>query len=364
MAGKTIALDADFGRWYLQEFMDEGAVREARWKAVVEMAKGADHWRVEVLVRLAFGAKDPAGHKNENLANAYETVIGAVRVGEEGFDPVKSAREMQVLAAAALVRLFATSADAALTVTTASFGGIRKPELPMDLTTLAARALTYLTARHHARPDIESLTIGAPEIDYDSETEVAEGEEELTTDDKLNALRDAVGEALATFTNRYNEITQALVRRARLGEEELQMLWWLVGGQSLTQHRPFAKVAVAAQPFVLANELGEMTNASPGPATIGAIIAKAGVGDKNVEVRTAANAVELDWAKQVSSSNAVSALTTPLHFALEKRVEVGEDTAWQAGWAALTGLAADVSLPAAQLAELFYREHLFLRVSD
>ncbi|WP_420141393.1 GTPase-associated system all-helical protein GASH [Sphingomonas sp.] len=364
MAEKTIAMDANFARWYSQEFMDDGTVREARWKAVVAMAADANYWRVEVLVRLAFAAKDPGGHKNEKLASAYETVVGALRSGGQEFDPAKSARELQVLAAAALVRLFASSADAALAVTTASFCGLREPALPMQLPTLAARALADLTARHHARPDIASLKIEAPAIDYDPEAEVAEGETELTTEEQVNALRDAADEALVTIANNQNAVTQALVRRTLLAEEELQMLWWLVGGYSVTRDRPFTKIAAAAQPFILANELGEMTNASPGPASIKALLAKAGVGSKAVPVRDAVNAVDLDWAKRVSNSLAVSPLTTPLHFALEKRAEVENDTAWQAGWAALTGLAVNVSLPADQLAELFYREHLFLRVSS
>lgn len=364
MAGKTIAMDADFARWYSQEFMDDGAVREARWKAVVAMAASADYWRVEVLVRLAFAAKDPGGHKNTDLASAYETVVGALESDGQDFDPAKSARELQVLAAAALVRLFASSADAALAVTTASFRSIREPALPMQLATLADRALADLTARHHARPDIASFKIEAPEIDYDPEAEVAEGETALTSEEELSALRNAANEALVNIANKQNAVTQALVRRTLLGEEELQMLWWLVGGHSTTQNRPFAKIAAAAQPFILANELGDMTNASPGPATIRALLVKAGVGSKDVLVRDAANAVDLDWARMVSGSPAVSPLTTPLHFALEKRAEVGEDTAWQAGWAALTGLAMDLSLPADQLAEQFYREHLFLRVSS
>jgi hypothetical protein len=33
-------------------------------------------------------------------------------------------------------------------------------------------------------------------------------------------------------------------------------------------------------------------------------------------------------------------------------------------WAAMTGLQSEASMPAVQLAELFYREHLFLYVGD
>lgn len=141
------------------------------------------------------------------------------------------------------------------------------------------------------------------------------------------------------------------------------MLWWLVGSHSLTQDRPFSKVPAAALPMVLANELGGMTTITPGPATIRAILAKAGVGTKALAVRDAVNAVDLEWGRKVNASAAVSPVTTPLHFALEKRAEVADNAAWQASWTALTGLPAEVALPAAQLAELFYREHLFLHVS-
>lgn len=363
MATKTPEMSGDFARWYTQEFMDDGAIRDARWKAVVAMAAGADWWRIEVLVRLAFGAKDPGGHKNEKLATAYAAILAAVRAGDQSFDPIKSARELQVLSAATLVRLFATKADAALTVTTASFGGHRKIELPMDIAALAERALTELTARQHKRPELTSLEMKVPEIDYDSEAEVPEGEAARTPTEQLNALRDAVGEAFENVVERQNELTSILVRRMQLGEEELQMLWWLIGAYSSTENRSFSKVATAALPLVLASELGVMTTVSPGPAGIRAILGKAGVAGKPTAVRDAVNAVDLEWGRKVSQPAAVSAVTTPLHFALEKRAEVDGDAAWQASWAALTGLSADVALPAVQLAELFYREHLFLRVS-
>jgi len=74
------------------------------------------------------------------------------------------------------------------------------------------------------------------------------------------------------------------------------------------------------------------------------------------------NAVNLDWARSAISLDSISPTTTPIHFALEKRVEVGDVEAWQAVWTAQTGIGADAALPPAQLAELFYREYLFLHV--
>lgn len=233
----------------------------------------------------------------------------------------------------------------------------------MDLASLATRALVDLTLRQHKRPEISTLKVEVPAIEYDSEPEVGEGESPPTEAEQLNALRDAVGEAIEAIVERQNQVTSVLVRRMQLGEEELQMLWWLVGSHSVTLDMRFSKIASAALPLVLANELGAMTTIAPGPATIRAILTKAGVGAKSLALRDAVNAVDLEWGRKVSEPAMVSPVTTPIHFALEKRAEVADDDVWQASWSALTGLPADVSLPAAQLAELFYREYLFLRVS-
>jgi hypothetical protein len=56
-------------------------------------------------------------------------------------------------------------------------------------------------------------------------------------------------------------------------------------------------------------------------------------------------------------------VTTPIHFALEQRAELGSTETWLAAWSGLTGLPIDLELPAIELAKLFYREHVFLNVS-
>jgi hypothetical protein len=53
-----------------------------------------------------------------------------------------------------------------------------------------------------------------------------------------------------------------------------------------------------------------------------------------------------------------------LHFALEKRGEVDSNDAWLPVWTSMTGLPAEASMSAIKLAEIFYREHLFLYVSN
>jgi hypothetical protein len=362
MANKTPEMSTAFAAWYGQTFMDEGTVRAARWKGVVETAAGANYRTVEVLLRLAFGIGEAAGTKNEDLSEKYQAVLGAIGGDGKTFDPIAARRELQVLAAAVLVQLFATLADAPLGVLTTSFGGARKPDLPMDLVGLARNALLSLTRAKHARPDAKDLELTVPKVEFELSQAATQSMDPVTWKAELDRLRDATRAATRAIVEGQNRIVRRLSLQTELGHEELQMLWWLIGEHS-DVGKPFAKLDSAARPLLLANELARMTKASPGPASIAAMLTRAGVADKAMPVRDAVNAVELEWAKNVTTSTNISAVSTPLHFALEKRAEIGTNDGWQPSWTALTGLPAEASMSAIRLAELFYREHLYIHVA-
>ena len=360
---KLPEMDADFARWYTESFMDEGAKRDLRWKGIVDVANKAGHLTAEVLTRLAFKTPVPAsGRKSENLADSYNKLIPMISGGDAGFDPVQSARELQVLAAAALVRLVATLPDAALIVTTASFSGNRTPDLPMDLVGAAEKGLVSLSARKHVRIGIEELNLAAPKVDFTVAPEAMQSMDPTQWKAQFNKLHDATTASIERVVAGQNRVVEALHKQISLDEEELQMLWWLLGGFSRHSDMLFANIELKVRPLALAHEVGEMTAVAPGPASVRAMLARAGVGTEELTIGDAVNAVDIEWAKSVSEPSLVSPATTPIHFALEQRAELGSNDTWQSGWAGLTGLSPDVSLPALKLAELFYREHLFLNV--
>ena len=354
----------EFASWYAQTFMEEGPRREMRWQGVVSMAAKATHITTEVLVRLAFQTKvPPAGRKSENLADAYQTVLSTLQGGDTSFDPAQSARELQILAAAALERAFDRLPDAALAVTTTSFGTARKAELPMDLVGLAENALATLSGRGHERVQADKLKIPDSKIAF----EVSQAAVDAMAGEQLKAqfegLRNAAASSIKRVIDEQNRINAALHRRMMLDEEELQMLWWLIGGYSRLEDQPFKEIDPSFRPLALALELATMTAVSPGPSSIRAMLARSAVGSDDLTVRSAVNAASGDWAKSEGGSKRISPATTPIHFALEQRSELGATDAWQAGWEGLTNLSADMPLPAVELAELYYREHLYLHVN-
>ena len=360
---KPLAMSSDFSSWYTDSFMDDGKTRDRRWKGVVDVSNNPSIKTIEVCLRLAFSTIVPAaGLKSEGLAEAYAAVISTISGGERAFDASQSTREIQVLAAAALSRMFEEKANAAIGVITASFSGTRKPDLPMDLVGLAKRALLKLSSREHLRVDPATLQTTPPKLDFSVSAAAMQSMDAVTWSAELMGLRDSAGTAIAAATAEYHRAASTLYRQMTLDQEELQILWWLVGGYSRHLEMPFNDIDREVRPLRIAQELGEMIKVSPGPTSIRALITRAGVGAENCTVEEAINAVDLAWAKKASESQYISPLTTPLHFALEKRAEQASDETWQPGWTGITGLRADLSMPAAQIAELFYHEYLFLYV--
>jgi len=362
MAAKTPEMDSNFARWYADAFMDEGAVRDARWKSVVDIAAKANHVTIEVLVRLAFATKASAtGSKSQSkLAEAYDAVVASISSGGHSFDAGRSARELQVLAAAVLVRLFGTKPDAAIAVTTAAFGGHRSAQLPMNFAELAEQALVRFSVNQHTRADEKSMVGAASKLEFEVSEEAVQNNSGWK--EQIEGLRDEAAAALQAIIENQNRINAALLRRIALSDEELQMLWWLTAGESTIQGKPFGKVSADQQPLILAQELATLTAVSPGPKSISAMFGRAGISNKKVKVADVVNSVDIRWAREVSGSESISPVTTPLHFALEQRVELDSNDAWQSGWTAMTELKADTAVSAVELATLFYREYLYLYV--
>lgn len=359
----TPEMNADFSRWYAEAFMEEGHTRDARWKGVVDTAAAAGYETVEVLVRYAFATSAPAdGGKNEDLAEKHQAILGSISGNESPLNPQASRRELQLLSAAVLVRLFTTLPDSAIAVLNASFGGRRTADLPMDLAGLARRALVEFSKKKHERPDTKDFETGVPKVDFEVTPEALANMSAEQWKGELDRLRDATRTATRSIVNAQNRVAKLLLRQITLGEEELQMLWWLIGNHSSVMGVPFTEVDATLKPLAFGKELGQLTEVSPGPASVTALLSRAGISDEALKVSDAINAADVDWSREITQSKRISPVTTPLHFALEKRVEVGSNDAWLPVWVSMTGLPAEASMSAVALAELFYREHLFLHV--
>jgi len=355
---------AEFLQLRDKSFMDDDTSRTARWRSVLATARSADITMIEVLVRLAFQTNAPAsGHRDEGLAKAFAKFGEDIRAQDTTFEPSRQKREMQVMAAAVLVHLFATDANAPLAVLTASIGGARKLDLPLDIVGLAENAIGRLASARRAELMVGLLKFDAPDIDYELEEDAVGDHTAQDWKNELEALRDATDAVVKSMAQAQNRVLDAIVEHTRVSDEETQMLWWLTNGISVDLGIPFGRLEAAACPLVLASELAALTYISPGPPAIRALLSRAGLGARKVAVSAALSALPTDWVDRATSAGASSAATTPIHFALEERTRLGSADAWLPGWSALTGLPRDFTLPALTLAEQFYRERVLLSLA-
>ena len=353
-------MHTDFARWYgAVEFHTDQSRRQARWKGVVTVVENADRDDVEALIRLAFRARTPAAPA------AVQKIRQAFKSVDDAFDMQGNDRELEVLAGVCLVALTDNSenvdAAAALSITTAALGGARKPNLPMDLCALAESAIDRIAEACRQRPTLQDDSPSEP-LDLDFKKAGNKVRQTQDWDSIAAAFTLAAGDvrtAMEAAAERQASASQAVNQFVRIQDEELQMLWWLVGQRSGDYDCPFSDVPGPAQPLVFAKELADSTEFLPGPPSVKALLSRAGLAEREIATIPAAiNASHPNWLAHVVGEDDPSPVSSPLHFAVKRQLETGVGDTWVPGWAAATGVSAEHAVSPLWLGVLFYRERL------
>lgn len=348
----------EFARWYAEISMD-GAGRDARWEGIARFTESVTKEKTELLVRLAFNSKPPLTSARPAFDRALAAFHASFSHADAGFAPAP--RQDQILAAAALAEAFRSFAHSAMAVTAAAHDGARSANLPLDLVTLAENAISLLAAERRRRPSLTDLAVAIPKIDFDVDLSAVPANSPVNLKPAFDRLCEKVGEALGAAVKGMNNSLSKLSSANRMADEELDMLLWVFGGRSLSEGTAFRDVPAARQPLVFARELAQRTRILPGPNALPALLSRAGLGASSaITVAEAADGAGDEWIDEVLAGHSPSPATTPVHFALERRRETGPGNGWSAGWSAITGIDAARALTPMKLAELFYRENLWL----
>ncbi|PZX01987.1 hypothetical protein DFS28_101337 [Pseudomonas sp. 478] len=348
----------EFARWIsVIGFGDEVARRQARWEGVVAIADDFEQETIETLIRLAYQSKQKA---NAEIVDSLRKTFKDI---DETFDLHGNDRELQVLAGICLAVIMelgsGQGASAALAVTTTAFAGARTTDLPMDLCTLAESAIVKAAEFNRTRP-VLAPTPGTVKADFDSA--IAKLKEQPDATGMVLALQlasAATTSAITQTAQRQIKTIKSLCNFVKIQDEELQMLWWLIGQHSTDYDKAFESIPTELQPMVFAKELSDATTLTPGPASIKSLLSRAGLkGRKKITISSAINSAEKKWLQGLVDES-ISPVTTPLHFAIIRQLETDGGDAWVSNWAAVTGIA-DHELTPMTLGTLFYRERLLL----
>lgn len=346
-----------FDSWYSgMEFSENGDVRSRRWASIQSIAKNPTATTLEVLTRLAFRTK----------LQPLAAEAGQVRTQLAEGGPALQDEEAALIAAVALALILderdVTAAKAAALVTGAACAGLRGLQQPMDLVGMAVNAQANLSETARRRPPIEQPKLITPQLDVTANLNALADGNIGTVRAALEALSGATTKVLSAMASRQRSFETAVQGYVRVQDEELDILWWLQGGQCIRFGLPFAEVQLEFRPIVFAVELAALTKVLPGPTALSSLLVRAGVDDTvRSTIPAAIQGLPQEWLARVlpeDRTSRVSTTTTPILEAVRRRQEADGADTWAAVWSTVTGIDQTTPLPALQLCEALYREML------
>lgn len=353
----------EFPSWYRPvAFNPDPELIQHRWAGVCAIVKEVTMEDVEAMIRVAFRSRQHAD------AKSLERIRHHFKQADESFQMNGNDRELEILCGAILAQLCqkCNPPGAALAVTTTAVEGGRRPHLPFDLVAMAEDNIRRAADRARQRPDLSKLSTPTKrKIDLGQSAQKYRDEQNVEGFTKaFSSAAEVLDAALAKIREEISIAVGAADRFIRIQDEELQMLWWLVGGQSFDLGYAFSAIPAGAQPLVFGKELANMTGPLPGPVNISALLLRAGVGDSSeMTIVSAVNACDEIWLGKIGAAQAPSAVTLPIHFAISRKLETGDQESWVAGWAAAAEIDPEQRLSPIAIGRLFYRERLLAKPS-
>jgi hypothetical protein len=325
-----------------------------------KLRKSIDAWLVVDLTRLYFGMTIPRG------TDWFRDAFGA---SDPSFSMHDNQREAAVLAASLLKAAIHDAEDsAALAVLTGYVGGLRKPIVEPEL---VEKAKYYLSATgiEERRSQVSEPT----HIRLPSKSKVpGEADALLEAPDWQKAaalfkkMSEEFYESTKLLANQVAQDTRDLSAEAAILREEVDMLWWYIGGWSRVLERPFSDLPVGLAAAMAGLDLADLSESFVGPAAAPAILQRlllanrkgrsASVSINDVVDASSDDLKELELSEGLNKASDVCPILT----AFERKRDIGPGDAWHRSYAKLTGLKATAKLAPLALAMQVYRERKLL----
>ncbi len=247
-------------------------------------------------------------------------------------------------------------------VHTAAFAGKRQTPDHHGLSFAAQQALANLVRRRGSSVTRPEVTAGKAAniaelikkmVDDADATEDVQVFESVAQDYK-NQIKQVVTSANSAIEAAWNE-------NRRLAEE-IDLLWWHLGGHSLSLDRPIGEIPAALRPVAIGMDIGEMVSAAPGPYGTYGIIRRAlgQTADERFKLGDAVRELSAEFAGLMTKPVSHYAVA-PIHGAVGE-VLLGGGSVVAAQFKRRTGLPLDVKLTGYELAVQAYHERMLSKV--
>ncbi len=329
----------NFANWYQPvSFGHDRETLELRWNGIEQLLETVDDDSLQELIRLVYGSSNVSSDFLVNFRQSFKEMDSTFLT--EGND-----QEVLVLAGCllAVLCLDYDMSETAPLILTASFFGNRKLLVDIDLIGMAEDRILNDGVLNRKRP-----LISVPEKNVPTETIMS---------DTLENLGSTIVTALDNMQKKmYGEIIK-LQKTIKIQDEELQLLWWMIGQRSTMWDSSFGDMAENSRSILLAIEAANMTEEFTEPPSLKAIFSHVGISSNSkVTIPDAINLCGGEALKKIIPENKICSTIFPLHFAATRALETGVDTSWIAGWSNISGISKSAEFTFQQLALQIYRE--------
>lgn len=332
-------MHADFANWYQPvTFGHDREVLELRWKGIDEALDGIENEMVQELVRLVYGKQPISSKLLDDFRQFFRNV-------DPTFLTKGNDHEIHVLAGCVLAVLLLEFdyPEVAQAILTTSVCDIRKLSGKIDLVGMAKEKILKDGISARKRP-----LMFAPKQITPDESIVFDNLENLgtTTIKALNGVQ----------KNIHHEIN-LLQKIIEIQDEELQLLWWMIGNRSTMWDISFNEITEESRPVLLAIEAASMISALIESPSLKAVFSRVGLSSTmKVNIPDAISSCGTERLEKIAPDNQIDPLIFPVHFAMTRALETGADKTWIPGWSKISGIGKNTQLTQLQLALQVYRE--------
>lgn len=317
------------------------------------------------LTRLYYGLPVPQG---------TEWFRAAFAETDPSFSMMDNEREAAVLSACLLDAAIEKGKEvAALAILTTSAGGNRKPLIFPELIEKARIAMLKIAIDHR-----HSQTVDISKFKIPTKSNIDEAADKLVTTPDWTAAAElhklVYAESVKANINLSKQVQGLLIpliEKVADLREEVEMLWWYVGGWSRILEKPFAGLEPGLAAVMAGLDFSDLSTTIAGPAAASAILQRtvsAGreADSTKVSINEAVSAFSADAYEKLELSEELNSVSDvcPVLAGFLKAHEIGESPAWESAFMKAAHFDSAVKFDLLDLAMQAYRERSLLAVFD
>lgn len=241
--------------------------------ASFDKAAADAHKTIERIIDLAYFAYRLPIPADSDASQWFE---GILRSNDPTFTIALDVEEAARIATLVLRRRLAGNfATTPIIVHTAAFAGKRQTVDKHGLSHDSRRALADLVKRRGFSSTRPLVSAGKPAAVPATIGKLSDGSGKTDTSDIFEAIHQDYSQQIKQVVDSANSAIDITWSENRRLAEEIDLLWWHLGGHSYLLDRPICDIQAPLRPVVVGMDIGEMISAAPGPHGTYGIIRKA-----------------------------------------------------------------------------------------